>query len=188
MPPDVIPRPPEQAQFRISYFFVASLACLQVYFPELLAPLLRALIQVTGIQCQDTCRINSPRVIISYKIRSLAKESSFWSAFGLWFSFYPVLVQSLPHATHSHGTGLDTAETSTASIGVLAPPHSWTQYGSENGNDQYIFVAARRPESFGWDVPSLDVDLLAGVGAWGTSACKSDDTFESLLLMGLDFE
>jgi len=56
--------------------------CDLVYFPELLAPLLRTLLALTT---------GSPvQVILATKIRSLAKESPFWYAFGMWFDFEPV--------------------------------------------------------------------------------------------------
>ncbi|KAH9047360.1 hypothetical protein EDB84DRAFT_1263811 [Lactarius hengduanensis] len=51
-----------------------------VYFP-----LLRTLLHLTAAD---------PRVVISYKIRSLTKEMAFWSAFGLWFTFAPVLMRA----------------------------------------------------------------------------------------------
>ncbi|KAF9040976.1 hypothetical protein BDZ89DRAFT_330613 [Hymenopellis radicata] len=54
----------------------------QVYFPELLAPLLRTLLHLAAI--------HSPGIIISYKIRSLPK---FWTACGLYFTFQPVLIR-----------------------------------------------------------------------------------------------
>ncbi|VDC07859.1 unnamed protein product [Peniophora sp. CBMAI 1063] len=57
-----------------------------VYFPELLAPLLRSLLELTSSS-------PSPLITISYKIRSLAKETAFWNAFGLWFTFEPVFVR-----------------------------------------------------------------------------------------------
>ncbi|KAJ7067137.1 putative methyltransferase-domain-containing protein, partial [Mycena amicta] len=126
-----------------------------VYFPLLLAPLLRSLIQLTSPSFGD------PQVIISYRIRSLAKETPFWSAFGLWFDFAPVLVQ-------------DTENT------------SWRRFGAELPDPTFVFVAHRRKESFNWTVPASDADLLTGVFAQGSQMPKGDDTFETLLLMSLD--
>ena len=63
---------------------------------------------------------------------------------------------------------------------------TWTRFGSADEDNLFIFVAARRPESLAWEVPSSDSDLLAGVGARGTQTRKGDDTFEGLLLMALD--
>ncbi|EPQ26587.1 uncharacterized protein PFL1_05908 [Pseudozyma flocculosa PF-1] len=64
-----------------------------VYFPELLPPLLRSLIDLTdpatGGNGGITTPTSSPEVIISYKIRSLVKEQPFWSAFGSWFDYQP---------------------------------------------------------------------------------------------------
>ncbi|KAN0063377.1 hypothetical protein ACQY0O_004543 [Thecaphora frezii] len=71
-----------------------------VYFPELLPPLLRSLIDLTDA-CLPTDAMrprnpslqsapSSPEIIISYKIRSLTKEQPFWSAFGAWFDYQAV--------------------------------------------------------------------------------------------------
>ena len=51
----------------------------------------------------------------------------------------------------------------------------------------FVFAAHRRPESLGWTIPLSDEALLAGEGARGTCERKSDETFEEILLMGLDF-
>lgn len=136
-----------------------------VYFPELLAPLLRTLLHLTSPPSVSVFELQ-PRVIISYKIRSLSKETPFWSAFGLWFSFEPVVVR---------GVGANSLS-------------EWQRFGSDIGGDgdlAFIFVARRRPESLSWTIPSEDVDLLGGVGARGTYNKKSDETFETLLLMDL---
>ena len=104
---------------------------------------------------------------MSYKIRSLPKETPFWSAFGLWFLFEPVIARRI-NANHS------TSE--------------WQRFGSDMGDDEdqaFIFVAYRRPESLNWTIPTGDSDLLGGVGAWGTNERKSDETFETFLFMGL---
>lgn len=128
-----------------------------VYFPDLLAPLLRSLIHLTS----PPFTAPSPRIIISYKIRSLPKETPFWSAFGLWFEFSPLL-------TRANG-------------------QTWERFGSSLFEDTiFVFVAHRKPQSYQWHLPSDDSDLLNGIGAWGTVSQKGDDTFESLLLMAMD--
>ncbi|KAG9314823.1 hypothetical protein JVU11DRAFT_3916 [Chiua virens] len=63
-----------------------------VYFPELLGPLLRALIHLTSPPCISPSGL-PVKIVISYKIRSLSKETPFWTAFGLWFSFQPVVAR-----------------------------------------------------------------------------------------------
>ncbi|KZV94731.1 hypothetical protein EXIGLDRAFT_766888 [Exidia glandulosa HHB12029] len=68
--------------------------CDLVYFPELLAPLLRTLLALTS----STAAPNA-QLIIAYKMRSLTKEAPFWAAFGMWFSFTRV--------SHSLDTGAD---------------------------------------------------------------------------------
>ncbi|KAF4571278.1 S-adenosyl-L-methionine-dependent methyltransferase superfamily protein [Pleurotus pulmonarius] len=143
--------------------FLTHIVCSDlVYFPELLSPLLRTLIQLSAPPFLNPSSSIPQSIIISYKIRSFAKESVFWSAFGLWFSFYPVL-----YKTHSSA--------------------SWKRTGS-NEDVPFIFIAHRKPESLSWVVPKDDTSLLQGVGAQGSSTPKSDDTFETLLLMSLDNE
>ncbi|KAG2122798.1 putative methyltransferase-domain-containing protein [Suillus clintonianus] len=137
-----------------------------VYFPELMAPLLRTLLHLTSLPSVSIFE-SQPRIIISYKIRSLSKETPFWSAFGLWFSFEPVVVRKID-ANNSLS--------------------EWQRFGSDTGDDgdlAFIFVARRRSESLNWMIPSEDIDLLGGVGAKGTCGKKYDETFETLLLMGL---
>ncbi|KAI9000444.1 hypothetical protein BD414DRAFT_471585 [Trametes punicea] len=146
-----------------------------IYFPALLAPLLRTLIYLTSppfVTVDDTF----PRpavVILSYKIRSLAKETPFWSAFGLWFEFTPVLAKS---RTCSQEGGSDSAEKA-----------SWSRFSLSDGSDgTFVLIAQRRPESLQWTVPGDDAALLSGVGARSSDSPKSDDQFEELLLMGMN--
>ncbi|CAL1717094.1 unnamed protein product [Somion occarium] len=156
-----------------------------VYFPDLLAPLLRSLIHLTSSPFVDSGDpIRSPRLIISYKVRSLSKETPFWSAFGLWFSFEPVLVKQKPSRTSDHANAPDIVD---RSEGAREGLEDWHIYGAEVDDDSptFVFVGHRRPQSASWKIPENDEDLLGGVGAWGTSARKSDDTFESLLLLNV---
>ncbi|KAK0236072.1 putative methyltransferase-domain-containing protein [Armillaria nabsnona] len=134
-----------------------------VYFPELLAPLLRTLIHLTS----PSVTSSSPALIISYKIRSLEKETPFWTAFGLYFSFQPVLSRCRFTDSEQHD-------------------QSWQRLGSSFEDTTFIFFARRRPNSFAWQIPTNDHDLLAGVGAQGTDTPKGDEYFESLLLMTMD--
>ena len=127
-----------------------------MYFPELLAPLLRTLLHLTATA-------PPPRVVISYKIRSLTKEMAFWSAFGLWFTFAPVLVRA-----RSGSSG------------------RWERFGAGGDGEVFVFTAWRRPESFSWSAPEDDAALLEGAGARGTQKRKGDDAFELFLMMGVD--
>ncbi|KAF8968054.1 hypothetical protein BDZ97DRAFT_1903028 [Flammula alnicola] len=134
-----------------------------VYFPELLGPLLRSLLHLSSppfisLPCDGPIR-RDPTIYISYKIRSLAKETPFWSAFGLWFDFSPVLMKE------KSGKG------------------EWKRFGTDFDDTTFLFVAHRRPQSYKWKIPPLDDDLLGGVGSYGTDTRKGDDTFENLLLM-----
>ncbi|KAF9524864.1 putative methyltransferase-domain-containing protein [Crepidotus variabilis] len=131
-----------------------------VYFPELLAPLLRSLIKLTSPPFNNN---NTVVVYISYKIRSLVKETPFWSAFGLWFHFQPVLFKR-----RSEVEGDD-----------------WERFGQDSDDTTYLFVAARRHGSFKWKIPKADDELLGGVGAQNNNSRKGDDTFENLLLMSM---
>ncbi|KAK1236368.1 hypothetical protein PQX77_000401 [Marasmius sp. AFHP31] len=140
-----------------------------VYFPELLAPLLRSLIQLSSVSFSGG--IDNPvNIIISYKIRSLAKETPFWSAFGLWFTYEPLLERQ-----RSSDDGKET-------------PIPWRRFGADVEDSIFIFIARRRPESFDWTVPEDDHDLLSGMGARGSLQPKGDDQFESLLFMLLQDE
>jgi hypothetical protein len=133
-----------------------------VYFPELLAPLLRSLLHLTAPRATSQEEAASPQVIMSYKIRSLSKETAFWSAFGLWFTFAPVLVR------------------------VRSEKEStWERFDAGGDGEVFVFVARRRYESFSWTVPEDDAELLEGVGARGSQERKSDDGFELFLLMNV---
>ncbi|TFY77721.1 hypothetical protein EWM64_g6292 [Hericium alpestre] len=148
-------------QRRLSHILCSDL----VYFPELLAPLLRSLLHLTSAPF-GTSHSTPPDVIISYKIRSLSKETQFWNAFGLWFTFTPVLERRRTNSLDS------------ASLHAR-----WRRFG-ENA-DTFIFIAQRREESINWIIPDDDQALLGGVGAQSTESRKSDDTFELMLLMGM---
>ncbi|GLB40288.1 putative lysine methyltransferase [Lyophyllum shimeji] len=137
-----------------------------IYFPELLAPLLRSLLQVTSppfSSTEDPTQASGVTVVISYKLRSLSKEAPFWSAFGLWFTFKPVLVKDT-----SSGDG------------------TWQRFGASSDDPMFIFIANRRPESYAWKIPTHNSDLLAGRGAVADDSAKADDTFETLLFMTLE--
>jgi len=100
-------------------------------------------------------------VVISYKIRSLAKETPFWTAFGLWFEYEPVLVRE------------------------KASGYPWQRFGTSSIDDTFVFTGRRRLVSFSWQIPLNDHDLLLGRGTMGNNNAKEDDTFETLLLMTL---
>ncbi|KZS92456.1 hypothetical protein SISNIDRAFT_412873 [Sistotremastrum niveocremeum HHB9708] len=124
-----------------------------VYFPQLLAPLLRSLLHLTSSPFNPEAQ-----VIIAYKIRSLEKENAFWCAFGRWFSFEPVLVRS-------------------------RESQMWSRLGSENS--AFIFIARRKFRSLTWTVPPDDHSLLNNLGD-APVPNDGSDSFETLLLMGLD--
>ncbi|KAL5504164.1 hypothetical protein ACEPAH_8237 [Sanghuangporus vaninii] len=143
-----------------------------VYFPHLLAPLLRTLLHFTSPPFSGS--EHSPEVIISYKIRSLSKETAFWSAFGLWFSFSPVSVRD--------GTSRTSQERFDCTARESLEAQGWHVFGPEG----FLFVGVRRPQSFKWNVPESDSDLLAGIGAQNSDEPQSDDTFETLLMMQME--
>lgn len=153
-----------------------------VYFPELFAPLLRTLIHLTSSPYSDAVNRTYARIVVSYKVRSLQKETPFWAAFGLWFAFHPVLFRHrrplrLSVVADDHVLGEDVAS------------ESWMPFGDIDPNtpeQTFVFVAHRRPESMSWEIPQSDQDLIDGVGARGTSLRKADDTFETLLFMAME--
>lgn len=148
-----------------------------MYFPELFAPLLRTLIKLSSppfipsVSPDDVVADGGVTIIISYTIRSLSKETPFWSAFGLWFAFEPIMARPSSPNTHDDKLQLH-----------------WQRFGTSTDGRAFAFVARRRPESLTWKVPDNDEDLMGGVGAYNTKSRKEDDTFETLLLMALDDE
>lgn len=142
----------------------------KVYFPELLAPLLRSLIHLTVSPSDE------PTIMMAYKIRSLPKECPFWSAFGLWFDWEPVLYRNRENVAEIPSVAANGQEPN-------SPPIPWTRYHSPSST--YLFIARRKPSSRSWPVPESDRELLEGVGANGTGSRKGDDGFELMLLMDL---
>jgi hypothetical protein len=65
-------------------------------------------------------------------------------------------------------------------------PSQWQRFGASFDETIFVFVAHRRLESHHWTIPSLDEDLLSGIGAYGTESRKGDDTFENLLFMSME--
>lgn len=150
-----------------------------MYFPELLGPLLRTLIHLTSPSCVPP---SGPpvKIVISYKIRSLPKETPFWIAFGLWFLFQPVLARRWVRPAQSKNAPPEGEPNTT---------EPWRQFGADDDADRiFVFVAYRRPESITWHVPETDKELMEGVGARGTSAKKGDDTFETILFMAMGMD
>ena len=146
-----------------------------MYFPHLLAPLLHSLIHLTSLQPWSP----QPTIIISYKIRSLPKEIPFWSAFGLWFSYEPVLYRLRRHSPPSH-QGIEGGGDYESDRN---PETDWARYHTPSST--YIFIARRKNVSLSWTVPESDKDLLEGVGAYGDRRRKGDDTFELMMLMNM---
>jgi len=87
-----------------------------VYFPALLAPLLRSLIEITSWSA-------NVEVIISCRLRDPVKETPFWSAFGVWFEFTPVLAKDLRKG----------------------PGSCWVRFGGQG--ETWIFIARRKRDS-----------------------------------------
>jgi len=100
---------------------------------------------------------------MSYQIRFVEYESSFWRIFGAWFDFKAVWSRSKPVKDGANGS--DSEKDS-----------EWRRLGSGSDAEGYVFVAFRRPESLQWLIPETDDELMNG---------KGDDTFESLLQRNL---
>lgn len=139
-----------------------------VYFPELLAPLLRTLISLTTIS-------PTTEVLIAYKIRSLTKEQPFWCGLSAWFELTQVDYQRDPRAP-KQPFGAHTSH-----FGSRAPP--CTPDGQPL-DDYFLFVAHRRPETHVWAVPESDAALLQGqyVHEGQMRTALTTGTFEWLLL------
>lgn len=167
---------------------------IQVYFPELLAPLLRTLLHLTSPPLSPSSAAHTPIVIISYKIRSLSKETPFWSAFGLWFAFEPVLARPIGRDSwgdHNSVHNLENIKDDASVEGKLESHDGWRRFGEPDSDDgdgdaMFVFVAKRKPESFEWQIPDDDKFLLEGLGTRGTDNSKGDDSFEVMLLMGMN--
>lgn len=142
-----------------------------MYFPHLLAPLLRTLLQLTSPPFSQPG--HSPEILISYKIRSLSKESAFWSAFGLWFTFSPVLIRRVAND--------ELRDSRASTVPETRGEHTWHIFGT----DGFIFKGHRRTESTTWTVPDNNDDLLSGIGTRDSEMPQDDDTFETLLMMQL---
>ncbi|WFD34461.1 hypothetical protein MCUN1_001302 [Malassezia cuniculi] len=135
-----------------------------VYFPELLAPLLRSLLDLTEHGTQE--------VIVGYKIRSLVKEQPFWLAFGTWFEFEPVDVLHAGKEWIPYGSRTSHV---LAGGGDDAPAE----------DDYFVFVAHRRRSTLGDAPPRSDAELLLGRRIRDGQLVDADvgaDTFELLLL------
>ncbi|KAF9645985.1 hypothetical protein BDM02DRAFT_379059 [Thelephora ganbajun] len=153
-----------------------------VYFPHLLAPLLRSLIHLTSLPSSSP----QPTIIVSYRIRSLPKETPFWAAFGLWFSYEPVLYRrrhQFPLPSHPENGDYRTDRPPLNADSNKAPEAVWARYHTPSST--YVFVARRKSISLGWSVPDDDKNLLEGVGAYNDQRQKGDDAFELMLLMSL---
>jgi hypothetical protein len=62
----------------------------------------------------------------------------------------------------------------------------WQRFGLSSDDAIFVFAARRRPESYTWEIPESDQELLIGRGARGNNSVKEDDTFETLLFMTLE--
>lgn len=125
-----------------------------VYFPELLAPLLRSLVHLTQPQHASS---TTPPVMIAYKIRSLSKEEPFWSNLGVWFNVSTVSCRYLPDRDQTHWG-------------------SWHRFGSfasdvdgsnrsieqDSEDDYFIFIAERKSSTFHFEAPTEDDKLMSG--------------------------
>lgn len=139
-----------------------------IYFPELLAPLLRTLIDLTD---------NAPtaEVLLSYKIRSLTKEQPFWCGFCAWFELTVVDYAREPRAP------MQPFGTQACHFGAYPPPCA---PDGQLLDEYFLFVAHRRPESHRWESPTSDAAMLQGqyVCDGQMKTAPTTGTFEWLLL------
>ncbi|WFC96135.1 hypothetical protein MBRA1_002791 [Malassezia brasiliensis] len=139
-----------------------------VYFPELLAPLLRTLLDLTSTE-------HPIEVVIGYRIRSLTKEQPFWAALGSWFDFRAVYCAPKSRPDVWVPFGSDATHLSHGPPGAVP-------------DDYFVFVAHRKPHTLSQTAPHSDAALLAGhrVTEEATQTYDPDlsgvDTFEWLML------
>lgn len=181
--------------FPLDYILCSDL----VYFPELLAPLLRSLIDLTSPRAglrfdlpllsdeREPClmRRSPPPVLIAYKIRSLAKEEPFWTALGSWFDVS--IVNCRYPATSSEVEVASPEECKSSAWGPWHRFGAWQRdlsSSSENSDDieaasedaYFVFIAQRKVDTLQCSPPPQDdAALLAGV----MLAEVEDDTSES---------
>ncbi|GAA5903676.1 hypothetical protein JCM8208_003656 [Rhodotorula glutinis] len=182
-----------------------------VYFPVLHAPLLRTLLGLTeprrasgaGDEDVDDERgqigATSPKVVFSYKVRSLVKEQPFWEAFGRWFDFEPVQLGTRrpPSPAPSTADLPDPTAPSSSSSSSPASTLSWTRLGASHPSsttpgttdELYVFVCARRTETYGFDGQGVsDSELLEGRGERARGVEAGAARFEEMMLAGLEWD
>lgn len=137
-----------------------------VYFPELLAPLLNTLLDLTN-------EAPHAEVVIAYKIRSLAKEQPFWTALGAWFDLAWTQCTIPLQAPAPFGTR--------ATHFVHPPPCD--AHGTPL-DDYLLLIAHRKPHTLAWERPKNASALLSGMYiVHGEHVHGSGtDTFEWIML------
>ena len=153
-----------------------------VYFPELLAPLLRSIIQLSDPKklCDATKeRKDGPHLIMSYRMRSLEKEQPFWQALGAWFDFYPLYTRHRRRQNSANEPDVNNTEGS-----PREEYGEWHRFGAwkadledrdarhaSNGAEEegekaedhfYVFVGERKADSLGCMPPEDDEKLIGG--------------------------
>lgn len=164
---------------RVDYILCSDL----VYFTELLAPLLRSLLDLTDVAEGGPGDSTPTPVLIAYKIRSMTKELPFWTALGRWFDVDVVHCRRRRRARRK-GAGEETSEEKEEEP---RPSEEWHRFGSLQGDlardsehdvvdademsdDAYFVLIARRKTSTqGWSAPEDDAELMAG---W---MCRDDE-------------
>lgn len=133
-----------------------------VYFTELLAPLLRSLLDLTEGE-------SPPPVLIAYKIRSMTKEMPFWTALGRWFDVEVVHSRRQRRAVRSGGDFEEQdprASEEWHRFGSLRGDldDGLEEEGDETSEDAYFVLIARRKACRqGWSAPPEDDQaLMAG--------------------------
>lgn len=171
-----------------------------VYFPELLAPLLRSIIWLSGYgieaESDDSCFAQrGPELIISYKVRSLTKEQPFWSALSSWFELRAVDCRSKRRQRHSHSQDQSTDDTG---LEWHRFGSQGEDYGASEASDQelFVFVGHRRKETIGCMAPEDDTELMSGKrlrpgqgpegeACFELESSSGQDYFEWLLLVNM---
>ncbi|KAE8226744.1 hypothetical protein CF319_g717 [Tilletia indica] len=192
----------EQAQDILRYLSTSTptpvlthlLAADLVYFPELFPPLLRSLLWLTEPVNLEDSTPATPEVIFTYKVRSLVKEQPFWAAFGSWFQFEAVICRRKfdpSQKEQDEESEWRRFGERRSDVALAIMPTSEKQDDEDEDSDQqvYVFLARRRPCTFGWTAPKDDQALMYGRRERREAttgevlvATELDDTFEMLLL------
>ncbi|PWN23628.1 hypothetical protein BCV69DRAFT_244553 [Microstroma glucosiphilum] len=180
-----------------------------VYFPYLLPPLLRSLLDLTDpsaaashipSQCPETAAPSRPVVLMAYKIRSYAKEEAFWSALGVWFDVeivscrYSWPLESPPSQAKGDIVGQRQDMREKRREGAwhrFGEDAEWEEEQESSDDAYFLFAARRKPSTLAYKAPEDDIKLMDGFMAVSRTHDSRGDTADQEELVrgegGADF-